>query len=123
MSLTASRLVQYGVSARPSIGGAAGAVPVLRTTPLRATYVSPPTCTCPGPVMTPRPRTKRAPFSSSRSTATLSFQSSVASSRIRAATGPQSGVTVEVPPKSGTRRALRITCAAAIIIFEGTQPK
>ncbi len=31
-----SRLVQYGVSASPSMGGAAGSVPVLRTTPLLA---------------------------------------------------------------------------------------
>ena len=30
---TMSRLVQYGVSASPSIGGAAGAVPGLSTTP------------------------------------------------------------------------------------------
>ncbi len=32
-----SRFVQYGVSASPSIGGAAGSVPVLSTTPLLAT--------------------------------------------------------------------------------------
>ena len=35
VSATASRLVQYGVSSRPSIGGAPGRVPVLSTTPLR----------------------------------------------------------------------------------------
>ena len=49
VSATASRLVQYGVSARPSIGGALGVVPVLSTMPLRATYVVPPTATPSGP--------------------------------------------------------------------------
>ncbi len=49
VSRTASRFVQYGVSARPSIGGTAGAVPVLSTTPRRATYVVPSTSTRPGP--------------------------------------------------------------------------
>ena len=50
VTVTASRLVQYGVPSRPSIGGAAGRVPVLSTTPLRATYVVPSTRTRPGPV-------------------------------------------------------------------------
>ena len=95
---------------------------MLSTTPLRAAYVVPPTRTRPGPVSTPLPRTKRAPLSSSRLTATASSQSSVASSRIRWATVAQSGSTREVPPKSATLRASAITCAAAIIIFEGTQP-
>ena len=122
VTVTASRLVQYGVPSRPSIGGAAGRVPVLSTTPLRATYVVPPTRTRPGPSSTPRPRWKRAPLSSRRLTATVSSQSSVASSRTRRATSDQSGSTVAVPPKSGTLRAAATTWAAAIIIFEGTQP-
>ena len=33
-----SRFVQYGVSASPSIGGAAGSVPVFSTTPFAAVY-------------------------------------------------------------------------------------
>ena len=35
VNATASRLVQYGVSASPGIGGALGVVPVLSTTPAR----------------------------------------------------------------------------------------
>ncbi len=122
VSATASRLVQYGVPCSPSIGGAAGAVPVFSTTPLRATYVVSPTRTRPGPSRTPRPRANVAPLSSSRLTATASSQSSVASSRIRRATGPQSGCTLDVPPKSETFRASATTWAAAIIIFDGTHP-
>ncbi len=40
-SRTASRFVQYGVPARPSIGGADGSVPVFSTTPRLAMYVVP----------------------------------------------------------------------------------
>ena len=122
VSRTASRLVQYGVSASPSIGGTAGSVPVLSTTPFAATYVVSPTSTRPGPVRRPWPRTNRAPDSSSRSTAAASFQSSVASSRTRAATADQSGCTCAVPPNSGTRCTSATWWAAAIIIFDGTQP-
>ena len=64
-----------------------------------------------------------APLSSSRFTATVSSQSSVASSRMRSATGVQSGVTVDEPAIVFTRPASRSVWAAAIIIFEGTQPK
>ena len=57
-----------------------------------------------------------------RSAATLSFQSSVASSRIRRATGDQSGVTADVPAMPGTRLVSAMRLAARIIILEGTQP-
>ena len=123
VSFTASRLVQYGVSARPGMGGAEGAVPVLSTIPFVAVYVVPPTSTRPSPPSTPWPRTKVAPASSRRFTATVSSQSSVASSRMRVATGVQSGVTVAEPASSLTRPASRRVWAAAIIIFDGTQPK
>ena len=106
---TASRLVQYGVPSRPSIGGAVGRVPVFSTTPLRATYVVSSMRTRPGPSSTPRPRWNRAPLSSSRLTATASSQSSVASSRTRFATVAQSGFTDAVPPKSGTLRTSATT--------------
>jgi len=96
-------------------------VPVLITTPFVAVYVVSPTCTRPSPVSTPRPRRNPAPLSSSRFTATVSSQSSVASSRIRSATGVQSGVIVDEPAIVLTRPASRSVCAAAIIIFEGTQ--
>ena len=81
LSCTASRLVQYGVSARPGIGGTPGSVPVLSTTPRLATNVSSPTSTVRSPASWPCPRTNVAPLSTSRSTATWSFQSSVASDR------------------------------------------
>ena len=64
--LMTSRLVQYGVSARPSIGGTRGSVPVLRTTPRAAAYSTPSTSTTPGAARRPWPRTSRAPASSSR---------------------------------------------------------
>ncbi len=111
------------MSASPSIGGAAGAVPVLTTTPFVAVYVVSPTRTRPSPASIPRPRTKVAPLSSSRLTATASFQSSVASSRIRSATGVQSGLTIDEPAIVLTRPASRSVWAAAIIILDGTQPK
>ena len=41
---------------------------------------------------------------------------------MRFATVAQSGVTVAVPPKSGTLRTAATTWAAAIIIFDGTHP-
>ena len=54
---TISRLVQYGVPARPSRGGMAGSVPVLITMPLRAAKTrvpsAPLTVTWPGPVIFP----------------------------------------------------------------------
>jgi hypothetical protein len=57
---TASRLVQYGVPASPSIGSSAGRVPGFSTTPTRASYTtSPPsvraTRTRPGPSRRPTP--------------------------------------------------------------------
>ena len=123
---TISRLVQYGVPARPARGGMAGSVPVLITMPLRAwkTRVpsAPVTVTSPGPVIFPRPRTRWPPLPVNRSAATLSFQSSVASSRIRRATGDQSGVTADVPAMPGTRLVSAMRLAARIIILEGTQP-
>ncbi len=89
----ASLFVQYGVSAKPSIGGITGSVPAPMTTPRRASNVVPSTSTKPGPPSFAQPRTKRAPLPVSLSTAIWSFQSVVASSRIRVATGVQSGLT------------------------------
>ena len=128
---TASRLVQNGVPARPGIGGTAGAVPVLMTIPRRArrtTWSSPSgragaTVTSPGAVIRPRPRTRIPPLPVNRSAATVSSQSSVASSRIRRATGAQSGSTRAVPAMPLTRFPSMIRFAARIIILDGTQPK
>ena len=63
-----------------------------------------------------------APLFTNRSTATLSFQLSVASSRIRLATGAQSGSTVAVPAMPSTRRVSASRFAARIIILLGMQP-
>ena len=93
----ASRLVQCGVSARPSIGGTTGTAPAATTTARPATKTSSPTRTRPGPSRVADPRTSRPPLPSKRSTATVSSQSSVASCRMRRATGRRSGVTVVVP--------------------------
>ena len=49
----ASRLVQYGVPARPSMGGMDGWVPVLMMMARRARSTSPPTVTSPGAVIRP----------------------------------------------------------------------
>ncbi len=118
----ASRLVQNGVFARPGIGGADGSVPVFRTTPVPASYVVPSTSTDRGPASRAEPRTNCTPAASSRSTAAWSSQSSVASSRIRACTGPQSEVTLLAPAKSGIRRPSASTSAARTIILLGMQP-
>ena len=118
-----SRLVQNGVSARPSIGGVAGRVPVLSTTPVAASNVSPSTATVRGPVSRPCPRTNRTPASSSRLTATVSSQSSVASSRIRACTGAQSARTSALPARPSMRRPSASRFAARITILLGMHPK
>src|SRR5918995_2336946 len=123
LASTASRLVQYGVPASPWIGGMTGAVPVASTTPRRASYVAPSTSTVPTPVSRPRPRTNRPPLPSNRSTATWSFQSSVASSRIRAATGSQSGATSACPAMPSTRRASATRWPPRITILVGTRPQ
>src|SRR4249919_3141003 len=49
----APRLVQYGVPARPGIGGIDGADPVLTTSAREATYVVPATSTLRGPTTRP----------------------------------------------------------------------
>ena len=95
---SASRFVQNGVSARPSIGGTAAVVPVLSTTPREATMSSTPpsdvsTSTVRWPANRPWPRTSRAPAAARRSAAAVSSQSAVATSRMRRATGAKSGVT------------------------------
>ena len=107
----------------PGIGGAQNLVPTLRTTPRRAVRSRSPTSTRPGPSSRPHPRTKAAPRPSSRSTATRSSQSSVASVRIRRATGSQSPRTVGRPAMAGIRRPSARRSAARIIILEGTQPQ
>ena len=119
----ASRLVQYGTSARPSIGGMAGSVPVATTIPRVAVSSWSPACTRPGATIRPLARTKRPPLPSNRSTATVSSQLSVACSRMRRATGAQSGWTSAVPATPSIRRASCSRCAARIIILDGTQPQ
>jgi hypothetical protein len=123
LASTASRLVQYGVPVSPSSGGTAGSVPVATTTARDASKIWPPTATRPGPANRPWPRTNRPPLPTNRSTATWSFQSSVASSRMRAATGAQSGDTSACPAIPSTRRASASRSAARIIILLGTQPQ
>ena len=54
----------------------------------------------------PSPRTRRPPLPVNRSAATWSFQSSVASSRIRSATGARSARIVLVPDQLGHAAAL-----------------
>ena len=92
VTFTISRLVQYGVSASPSIGSVAGDVPTSSTTPRAPTYVSSPTRTrarCRRAVRCPR--TIRTPAPSSRSTWESSCQWLVACLSRRSATRPQSG--------------------------------
>jgi hypothetical protein len=86
------------------MGGMAGSVPVLMMIPRLARNTWSPTVTSPGAVMTPWPRKNVPPLPVNRSTATLSSQSSVASARIRLATGAQSGCTCELPAMPGIRR-------------------
>ena len=124
----ASRLVQKGVPARPGIGGTAGAVPAAMTTARWArSTCSPPadraTVTSPGAVIRPRPRTRMPPLPVNRSAATVSCQSSVASLRIRWATGAQSGPIRAVPAMPSIRRPSVSRLPARIIILEGTQPQ
>ena len=119
----ASRFVQNGVPARPGMGGMAGSVPVLMMIPRLARNTWSPTVTSPGAVMTPWPRKNVPPLPVNRSTATLSSQSSVASARILAATGAQSGCTCELPAMPGIRRPSARRSAARIIILDGTQPQ
>ena len=123
--LNTSRLVQYGVSARPSIGGATGAVPVLRTTPRAAAYTpasGPSTTTRPGPSSRAWPRTTVTPASTRPRTWLSSDQSLVASSRIRCATRPQSGVIVVGPASASAWRASPTRSEARIQSLLGMQP-
>ena len=69
--------------------------------PRLASMVSSPTAPASGRRGVAVPRTKRPPLPTNRSTATLSSQLSVASSRIRLATGAQSGSTVAWPAMPG----------------------
>ena len=114
-------------SPMPSIGGIAGAVPVAMTTP-GAACVSPLTSTSrrpdsSRPASRPVPRMNLPPRFSSRSTATVSSQSSVASVRMRVATGPKSGSSDACPASWSTRRDSPSTSAARSTIFDGMQPK
>ena len=63
------------------------------------------------------------PLPVKRSTATWSFQSSVASSRMRFATGVKSGAICAVPAMPFTRRPSASSSAPRITIFDGMQPK
>ena len=91
--------------------------------PRRARSTWPPTVTSPGAVIRPWPRKNCPPLPVNRSTATLSSQSSVASTRIRRATGAQSGCTDAAPAMPGMRCASASRLAARIIILDGTQPQ
>ena len=119
----ASWLVQYSTSASPGIGGIAACDPVATTIAVAASSSRSPTSTRPGPVTRPWPRMNRPPFDSKRSTATRSSQSSVASARMRFATGAQSGVAVARPAMPSTRPASASRSAARIIIFDGIHPQ
>ena len=66
---------------------------------------------------------KRPPLPSNRSTATRSSQLSVASARIRRATGAQSEVTEALPATLPSRPASAIMSAPRIIILVGMQPQ
>ncbi len=127
VTCTASRLVQYGVSASPSTGGAAGRVPGLSTTPLLASNA----CSSPSLVVTttrrapssrPTPCSTVAPAPSSRSTATRSSQWSVACTETRSATGAQLLVTLTSPDSSPARPASATRSAARTIILVGMHP-
>ena len=78
------------------------------------------TVTPPRPVIRPCRRAKCPSLPVNRSTATLSSQAVVASSRIRAATGTQSGSTLALPAVPGIRMPSASRLAARIIIFDGT---
>ena len=119
----ASRFVQYGVPAKPSMGGMFGAVPVPMTTARVASKTSSPTLTRPGPSSTPQPRTSRPPRPAKRSAAALSFHEAVASSRMREATGVQSGQTWLCPAIPTMRRPSASRLADRIIILLGMQPQ
>ncbi len=119
----APRLVQYGVSASPATGGIQARVPMPMTTARLASMIRSPTATRFGPSSRPQPRTKRPPLSSNRRAATVSSQESVASSRMRRATGAQSGRTEAVPAMPCTRPASASRSAARIIILDGTHPQ
>ena len=119
---TASRLVQYGVPCRPSIGGAAGAVPVFSTTPLRATYV----------VLAdadPSRAVEDASAADERRAVVLEPLDRDGVVPVvgglladppgdRTPVGPHAGRAAEVRHLA----ASATTCAAAIIIFDGTHP-
>jgi len=95
---------------------------ILHDSAVVASNSSSPTDTLAGPVSRPVPRTKRPPLPSNRSTATRSSQLSVASSRMRRATGVQSGLTIESPAKPGIRRPSASMSSARTIILVGMQP-
>src|ERR1700721_431909 len=86
------------------MGGIQARAPVASTSPFRATIACPSTSTDDAPMTRARPRTKCPPLPTNRSTATWSSHESVASSRMRRATGAQSGVMTDVPALPGTRR-------------------
>ena len=127
VTCTTSRLVQYGVSASPSIGRRAGRVPGFSTTPREARKVltlpsGAVTSTTPGPASRPVPCSTVAPASARRSTATWSSQWVVASSAMRRATGAQEAVTEVSPAVPSTRPASASRSAARTIIFDGMHP-
>ena len=121
-----SRLVQYGVSARPSIGGTRGSVPVLRTHAARRDVArvapSPSTRTTPGPASRPCPRTNRDPgLPPAARRAGLSSQSWLARRGSGSRPGPVrpdlgvAGQRVDAP-------RLGEQVGGRIIILEGMQP-
>jgi hypothetical protein len=101
----------------------AGLVPVPMTMPRRARSTSSPTVTSPGAAIVACPRKSVPPRSVNLSAATMSSQLSVASSRIRLATGAQLGEMTQAPAIPGIRRPSASRLAALIIILDGTQPQ
>src|ERR1019366_6560700 len=116
----ASRLVQCGMSA--NMGGTHAWAPVANTSAFSAVISSPSTSTVEGPVTRARPLMNRPPLSTKRSTATVSSHESV-TSRMRRATGVQSGVMTDDPALPGIRRPSANRSAARTIVLDGMQPQ
>ncbi len=120
----ASRLVQYGVSASPSIGGAQARVAGIEEDgPARLEDLVADDDLVGGPRARAQPRTNVDPLGLEAVHRHRSSQLSVASSRIRRATGAKSGVTSACPAIPSIRRASVSRLAARIIILEGTHPQ
>ena len=124
---TTSRLVQNGVSASPSIGRTPGRVPVLSTTPRRATHLDLPSAAvdhdptgsveAAGAAHDPHPRLLE-PLDVAVVVPVVGGLRAPGRPRCASRAAPAA-----VPPSPSTRRASASTSAARIISFEGVQPK